>query len=491
MAKTGPKSARKPPPAPRRGGAPAPGPLQAQKMRASQLVAQGRFAEAEPMLKKLTSAEPKEIKLRYLSAIALWNGRGDAAAARTHLEVVLSARPDDRIALNLLAAMEIALGARDAAAAAAERSLAAHPRNASALMTLERARAPTAEDPIATAIDAALADPKMIDSDRRILHYARGRILERSGDPDSAFAAFADGGALAAGAYDPVDAARETAAAAALAREPDFFEARARWGVKDARPVFIIGMPRSGTTLVEQIMASHSKVDTLGERMEIAVIAGELLAAAPGETPARSLEKAQSAALANRYLSAVQPARRKKNALRVIDKLPGNYRNIALIRVLFPRARFVHLRRNPLDIALSCFSQDFDKGNFFSTRLDWLGAAIAAYLDAMAAWRAAMPAASFIEVRYERLVADLPAEARRLIDFLGLDWEDACATPHQRGGMVTTASTLQVREPAHRRSIARWKRFEAHLTPLIAAIGEERITAEAAGLTEAAETSAG
>jgi hypothetical protein len=162
-----------------------------------------------------------------------------------------------------------------------------------------------------------------------------------------------------------------------------------------------------------------------------------------------------------------------RDALRITDKLPANFMFIGFIRMILPRARIIHVRRNPMDTCLSCYFQRFRKENIpFAYELGQLGRHYRMYLDLMMHWRRVLPAGSFAEVQYEELVGGLEGEARRIVEFCGLPWDDRCLSFHRTERSVRTASVAQVRQPIYRSSVARWRRYEKFLAPLAEAIAE-------------------
>jgi len=244
----------------------------------------------------------------------------------------------------------------------------------------------------------------------------------------------------------------------------DFFAARAGWGASSDLPVFILGMPRSGTSLVEQIAASHSQIFGAGELREIGEITASL-------GPAANWGEDAALRLAERHLERLRTL--DGAAARIIDKLPDNIFQLGSIATLFPRARIVFCRRDARDIGLSCFFQKFAAGHLtFSYDLADCGRRIKETERIAEHWRRTL-SLPMLDLDYERLVADLEGESRRLIAFLGLDWEPACLDFHRTARAVQTASSWQVRQPLFDRSAGRWRHYEGHLAPLLEALAEE------------------
>jgi hypothetical protein len=221
-------------------------------------------------------------------------------------------------------------------------------------------------------------------------------------------------------------------------------------------------MPRSGTSLVEQVLASHPAVFGAGELPALG-----LIAAARGATPRDAWPT-----LAAQYLHAAEA--RAGNALRIVDKLPLNFANAGFIRLLFPNARIIHCRRNAVDNALSCYTTLFNEGNEFSYDLVDLGRFARAYAQLMDHWRASIGPDRMLEIDYEAVVGDLETQARRLVAFCGLPWDAAVLRFHQTPRSVRTASKMQVRRPIYSSSVDRAAAFGDLLDPLRAALGQTR-----------------
>ncbi|MGH8337916.1 MAG: sulfotransferase family protein, partial [Gammaproteobacteria bacterium] len=239
-------------------------------------------------------------------------------------------------------------------------------------------------------------------------------------------------------------------------------------GVNDTRPVFIVGMSRSGTTLVEQILASHPKVYGAGEIQALRRCArAEFGTGEDDDTlPMRlaALESGRFARIGARYsacLDALSP-----DSARVTDKLPGNMALVGLIHLAFPRATIIHCVRDPRDTCVSCFSKLFTTGHYFSYELGELGRFYRLYEELMHHWREVLPPGRMLEVRYEDVVTDIEGQARKLLAFCGLPWDDTCLRFYEALRPVRTASLTQVRQPIYASSVGRWKRYEKYLDPL-------------------------
>ena len=242
------------------------------------------------------------------------------------------------------------------------------------------------------------------------------------------------------------------------------------WGDPSPRPIFIVGMPRSGTTLVEQILASHPEVHGAGELIRIPNLAQDLFGAGDLGLPAAAaaLGREELDAAARDYLDYV--GARAGAAARATDKLPENYHHLGLIAAMLPNARIVHVARDPMDVCVSNYLVRFQWGHAWSYAFDSLGREYRAYERLMRHWRAVLPSPVH-EQSYESLVESLESESRRLVAFCGLDWDERCLEFHRTERSVHTASGWQVRQPIYRRSVERWRNYERHLGPLREALG--------------------
>jgi hypothetical protein len=220
--------------------------------------------------------------------------------------------------------------------------------------------------------------------------------------------------------------------------------------------LFIVGMPRSGTTLIEQILASHPHVHAAGELPELKKAVDPELGANLSPTLLRRIS--------DKYAASIPPADGK---LRFVDKMPSNFFYLGLIALLFPNARIIHAVRNPIATCFSCYTKLFAAGQYFTYDLGEVGRYYRGYAGLMEYWRNVLPAGMMLDVTYEDVVGDLDSEARRLVDFCGLKWNDRCLRFWETERTVKTASAVQVRRPIFRESLDHWKRYEFGLGPLI------------------------
>ena len=248
---------------------------------------------------------------------------------------------------------------------------------------------------------------------------------------------------------------------------PEIFEGST--GSDSEMPVFIVGMPRSGTTLTEQILASHPRMAGAGELTAIgnAIKRMRDTLGYPGNPPTEKALKN----VAQLYLQRLREV--DADALRVTDKMPGNFNHLGLIIRIFPKARIIHCRRNPIDNCLSCFIQNFGaEGLAWSFDLEDAAHQYREYHRLMAHWREVLPPGRMLEIDYEDTVANLEGQARKLVDFVGMEWNDSCLSFHENKRAVITASHDQVRQPIYNTSVGRWKKYGPRVTPLVEALSD-------------------
>lgn len=308
------------------------------------------------------------------------------------------------------------------------------------------------------------------------MHLAK--LLDKAKRYDEAFEQARIGGELRNTGYNP-DRIIRTCNARLDAWNAERYTAIPESRTKSEKPVFIIGMPRSGTSLVEQIIASHPKAYGAGELLDSYWSARELTE--PNEhiddrvAIAEQLKTPALDRYARKALKVMEKAakREKGNGIeRITDKLPNNYEYVGVISKMFPGARFIHCVRNPLDVCVSCFMLDFvgDVNHGYSYDLLHLANQYQVYERYMAHWNS-IGSIPILDVRYEDLIADAEGGARRIIEFIGLEWDDACAQSHKTDRAVSTLSSDQVRKPMYTSSKERWRNYESHIGVLIDALG--------------------
>jgi tetratricopeptide (TPR) repeat protein len=394
-------------------------------------------------------------------------GRVDDAAASVRRSLAI--RPDAADTVALAGSLAIDRGRFEEAETLLEKALALSPGLPEALVGLTAVRRMTSADSgWREAAERTLARGLPV-AHAIGLHHALGKYCDDVGDFDAAFEYHRRGHELARRSRPPYERAathaRVTRTLAAFGRSA--LEAQPSAGSPSERPVFVFGMPRSGTTLAEQMLASHPEVHGAGEVLFWQFAADAELAARPEQ------RTATIAALGREYLASLEtlPA----SAARVIDKLPSNFKNLGLIHAALPGARFIHLERHPLDTCLSIYFQGFSAAHAYATELSDLGHYYREYRRLMAHWRATLPSHLLLEVRYESLVDDPEHWGRRMLAHLGLPWDPRCLDFHLTQRPVLTASSWQVRQPIGKGSIGRWRHYERHLGPLLEALGEDAL----------------
>jgi tetratricopeptide (TPR) repeat protein len=407
-----------------------------------------------------------------LGAVLHDQGRFQEAAAR--FREALRLQPDFAPAHGSLGTVLEELGDLDAALLCFREALRHDPNHAAAygqLATTLRGKLPEADQ---AAMQELLADPDLSAAKRLALHFGLAQVCDAQGAYEQAAGHLHQANALRQAewqkrgqGYDPAEHTRfvDDLIAAFM---PEYFERVRGFGLDTQRPVFIVGLPRSGTTLIEQVLASHSQVFGAGElrytRETFESLPRVLNREATPVECLRGLDQATAARLAQQHLERLRGL--NEQAIRVADKMPDNYLYLGLIATLFPRAKLIHCRRDLRDVAVSCWMTNF-------RHLRWafdpehIASRFRDYRRLMAHWRAVLPV-PLCEVDYEETVADLEGVARRLVAWCGLEWEPACLAFHQNRRPVRTASVTQVRQPIYQRSVGRWKHYEDALAGLFA-----------------------
>jgi len=396
------------------------------------------------------------------------SARGEVDSAAETFRLAVSRDPRDPDAWFGLGQTLEDLGERDGAANCYRNALVRNPGHGLALSHLLPLAGDTLEPALVDHAEEALRADATPAPARALVGYGLAKHHDRRGDYAAAATAGRHANAARRRVAGPLDrdalAARVDGIVETYTAE--FFAERRRFGVGTDQPVFIVGLPRSGTTLVEQILSAHPLLHGAGELPDLARLAMQHRAG-PGEAPwlaALALDHRGSLTAAHAYLEALRRGA-SGEALRISDKSPLNFFHLAFTALLFPNARVIHCTRDLRDNALSVWLENFSPDQHWSTDFDDLACFAGQYRRLMAHWRDALPL-PILEVAYEDTVADVEGQARRLLDFLGAPWDDRCLDFHQSGRAVQTPSRWQVRQPIYTRSVGRWRRYAVHLPEL-------------------------
>lgn len=431
-------------------------------------------ASAAAYREALAAGTPTAARWNALGAVQF--AAGDIDEAARSFEQALAIDADSADALDNLGLVWAARGDRTRAASNFERALACQPAHGAAwrdLAALEHE--PAAARALAERLEAALAALPDTAPARVPMGFALGRLADLLGDYEQAFAAFAAANAMRR-ANTPYDGAAQARFIDSLMQVFDdaFFASQTEPASDSERPLFIVGLPRSGTSLVEQILASHPQIHGAGELTFFPERVARLPAMLGSKRPFPQCVTSDCAALAPLaadYLALLEA--RGGNARRVTDKMPYNFLYLGLIAALFPRARVIHCRRDAMATCFSLFIHDLAGSHPYAYALEDLAGAYAGYERLMAHWRHCLPLA-MLEIDYEALVDDPDAGARALVEFSGLPFDAACLDFHHNPRAVTTASQWQVRQPVYATAKSHWMRYSAQLEPLAAALAAAR-----------------
>jgi tetratricopeptide (TPR) repeat protein len=433
----------------------------------------GRYDEAIAQYEKALAINPDFIDVHFNLSYALLSlNRVEDAVAQNRK--VLDLDPTRVGALNNIGVALQSLGRLDEAGAAYERALQIAPRQLAAHVNLAGLRRFTADDPrLRTLEELAGEMPKLGAEDQISLHFALAKAYGDLNRHERSFGHLRQGNAIKRRHInydesmigDMFERIRTTFT-------PDLMSRRSGFGDDSPVPVFVVGMPRSGTTLVEQILASHSQIFGAGETEAFTRTVAPLRRPEiqGGEFPEMisTLSPQDLRDLGSRYLGAVTSLAPEMQ--RIVNKMPLNFMFIGLIHLAMPNAKIIHARRDPLDTCFSCFSLLFAGNQPFTYDLGELGRYYRGYARLMEHWHEVLPRGVMIDVAYEDLVDDLEGQSRALIAHCGLQWEDACLSFHKTARPVQTASSVQVRMPVYRTSVGRWRAYEKFLQPLVEAL---------------------
>ena len=453
----------------------APGFAAARANLATLLYKQHRWADALAELDQVKSDE--DIERSHLGLRAATLGRvGGYQEAIDLYRLILEEQPRQATVWMSLGHVLKTVGQQDESVVAYRRAIAEAPGLGEAWWSLANLKTLRFAEADVAAMRTALAAQDLSPDDRLHLNFALGKALEDLGSDAESFACYATGNRIRAAQmkHDPQAITDRVAAGEALFTA-EFLAARKDWGCQAKDPIFVLGMPRAGSTLVEQILASHPQVEGTAELPDIIAMARRL---DPGDTreageryPAllAKLDAAQLTELGEEYLARTRIQRQTDRPL-FVDKMPNNWAHVGFIRLILPNAKIVDARRHPLACGFSNFKQHYARGQSFSYDLGHIGRYYRDYVRLMDLFDRVDPGAVH-RLIHERLVADPEREVRRLLDYLGLPFEPACLRFHDNKRPVRTASSEQVRRPITAEGLDQWRRFDAWLGPLKEALG--------------------
>ncbi|MBT5387382.1 MAG: tetratricopeptide repeat protein [Porticoccaceae bacterium] len=443
---------------------------------AAALSRQDKIIEAEEAVQHVLNIDSDRSEARMLLGdIFAKDNRFQAALEQYNL--VLEKTPDNVVALSQKATVLKTLGEQDQAVEVYRRCMQLDNNYGEAAWSLSNLKTYRFSDAEVSQIQAALAEGSLTDKSKVHFNYALGKAYEHRKDWDSAFAYYAAGNQvqkqLVSWSADDfsqlVDRTIETFST-------EFIAQSAGAGVDDGAPIFILGLPRSGSTLQEQILASHSQVEGTRELPYIPWLANRLhrqpnaMASQPYPLGVTELGAQDWYSLGEQFMAQAQ-RHRQTDAPLFTDKLPNNFIYIGLILLAMPNAKIVNTMRHPIDNCFGCFKQLWAEGQHFSYDLNDLGRYYRDYQRLMAHWQKVFPGKVY-SVQYENVVDDLEGNVEKLLAYCGLPLEQACLRFHETERAVNTASSEQVRQPIYKSAVAYWKHFEAHLGPLKAALGD-------------------
>jgi len=488
----------------------------------------GRSDEAFPILTRAVAIDANNTEV--LHALGLYyKARADHVRARDYLEQALQSKPSDAVVRTNLSTTLVDLDLHELALEHAEKAVKLDAGNANALYAVGRILAQLgrtdeairhfektirqhktfggAYDYLSRMKKFSPADRAFIDKTEKVLqqgmpadqrysiHYALGKMYDDCGEWDKAFEHYRQANLLQKKDYDAKPWRRQFRQVRKLFDAASLEKYRTL-GHQSAQPVFIVGMPRSGTTLMERIIASHPQAAGANELPEIPRIAGLV-------SPVDDLKRYVATSRANltsdnirkyadSYLAVLQ--RGREDADRIVDKLPGNFFHLGLITTLFPNATIIHAIRNPLDTCLSCYFQNFTNVGW-ANDLELIGDVYRLYRSVMAYWHDVLPEGRIINLEYEHLVEDLETHGQRLLESCGLTWEEGNLEFHKEEGVVKTASLWQVRQPIYKSSNKRWVNYASHLGGLANSLSDflqdDRQELETHGITIGAPSGIG
>jgi tetratricopeptide (TPR) repeat protein len=453
----------------------APGYFRARYNHTVMLLRQSKMEQALAAVDQMLAEDPQNVDCRKLKAAILVRLLEYDESIRI-CEELLEEDPDQPTVWTSLGHMLKSVGRREDCIAAYRKAIELAPHYGEPHWSLANLKTHRVDDEVLEAMRAQLQNPSLPHTDRLHFNFAMGKALEDRRDYEGSFKHYAEGNRLRRerAPYNPQELEDHVRHSKTLLTK-EFFAARAGFGTNDPDPIFILGLPRSGSTLVEQILASHSTVEGTMELPNIASIAKSLGDSTTGNgtegylAALAKLSADELRQLGQAYLEQTS-VNRKLGTPFFVDKMPNNFAHIGLIHLILPNARIIDARRHPMACGFSLFKEHFARAQNFSYSLEIIGRYYRNYVELMAHFDEVLPGRVH-RVIYESLVSDTEAEIRRLLEYCALPFEEACLNFHENVRAVSTASAEQVRQPIFRGGLEHWRNFEPWLTPLAAELG--------------------
>lgn len=440
--------------------------------KATELQIAGQIDKAEQIYHQILEQHPDNIDAKHLLGLIRGEQNRDDEAVGL-IEAAINAKPEESAFHHNVAGIYRRMGQLEKAEQEFRTAIELKPDYGEAYQGLSEVVKFEQGDPI---IDQTVKQVQRLDLEDKVksyLYFAAAKMHADIGEYDTAFRCYQSGNTMA-GRKFATDQHRQSVKDNIYIFSKYYFKGRPSEGVDSDLPVFIVGMPRSGTTLVEQILASHSQIFGAGELNEIKRIAAsspnfsQIKAPYPHCVP--MLKQGAINTMAEEYLKQIRKLTDDKSVTRIVDKHPLNFLNIGLILMMFPNAKIIHTVRDPLDTCLSCFFQHFTRGQDYSFNLNQLAHFYNDYARLMEHWQMLYPG-KILDLEYESLIENQESESRRLIAYCGLEWEDTCLEFHKTRRTVKTASFMQVRQPIYKSSKGRWQKYRKHIGPLAQILG--------------------
>ncbi len=397
----------------------------------------------------------------YNNIGSLYEGRGDLKEARNAYKKAIKIDPKNVQAQNNIAAILIAEGEIDAAKDHLEEAINARPDFIEAHHNLSALKKYQQDDPHLDILKSLLANIDKMPVDYQVrLHFILGKVKADLGDYDLSFDHYQKGNALKRGTFEyDEEAFKKHTDAIKSQFTAEYIESGQPCEDIGITPIFIVGMPRSGSSLIEQILSSHSEIEAGGELTYLSDLVRDHIGVFP-----TNLTDEKLANIGNEYLLKIKEI--NVQARFIVDKMPGNFQYAGLIAKIFPDAKIIHSKRNVMDCCVSNYTHLFLHTIHFTNDLGELGRYFNILSDLMDHWHTVLPGDLLYDIQYEDVVENLEIEAKKLVDFIGVDWKEDCLSFHEKKGAVKTASAAQVRKPIYKSSVERWRDYEKFLGPL-------------------------